>query len=85
MNKLFSCDVAPELPFVQAKKPITQNIFKKLLKLSTEGMFIHYGKLFSQIDGVAMGLTLANWFLGMIEKKILINISRFIHHFMYVM
>ena len=73
-NKLFSCDVAPELPFVQAKKPITQNIFKKLLKLSTEGMFIHNGKLFSQIDGVAMGNplgpTLANWFLGMIEKKI---------------
>ena len=37
-------------------------------------MFIHNGKLFSQIDGVAMGNplgpTLANWFLGMIEKKI---------------
>ena len=37
-------------------------------------MFIHNGKLFFQIDGVAMGnplgLTLANWFLGMIEKKI---------------
>ena len=46
----------------------------KLLKLSTEGMFIHNGKLFSQIDGVAMGNplgpTLSNWFLGMIEKKI---------------
>ena len=37
-NKLLSCDVAPELPFVQAKKAITQNIFKKLLKLSREGM-----------------------------------------------
>ena len=73
-NKLFSYDVASKLPFLQAKKPITQNIFKKLLKLSTEGMFIHNGKLFSQIDGVAMGNplgpTLANWFLGMIEKKI---------------
>ena len=37
-------------------------------------MFIHNGKLFSQIDGVAMGSplgpTFANWFLGMIEKKI---------------
>ena len=55
-------------------KPITQNIFKKLLKLSTEGMFIQNGKLFSQIDAVAMGNPLgprlANWFLGMIEKKI---------------
>ena len=73
-NKLFSCDVALELPFVQAKKPITQNIFKKLLKLSTEGMFVHNGKLFSQIDGVAMGNplgpTLVNWLLGIIEKKI---------------
>ena len=89
-NKLFSYDVASKLPFLQAKKPITQNIFKKLLKLSTEGMFIHNGKLFSQIDGVAMGNplgpTLANWFLGMIEKKkFLINIFRSIHHFMYVM
>ena len=88
-NKLFSYEVASKLPFLQAKKPITQNIFKKLLKLSTEGMFIHNGKLFSQIDGVAMGNplgpTLANWFLGMIEKKkFLINIFRFFHHFMYV-
>ena len=37
-------------------------------------MFIHNGKLFSQIDGLALGhplgSTLANWFLGMIEKKI---------------
>ena len=47
-NKLFSYEVASKLPFLQAKKPITQNIFKKLLKLSTEGMFIHNGKLFSQ-------------------------------------
>ena len=37
-------------------------------------MFIHNGKLYQQIDGVAMGSplgpTLANWFLGTIEKKI---------------
>ena len=88
-NKLFSCDVASELLFLQAEKPITQKIFKKLLKLSTEGMFIHNGKLFLQIDGVAMGnplgLTLANWFLGMIEKKFSTNIFRFFHHFIYVM
>ena len=36
-------------------------------------MFIHSGKLFSQIDVVDMGNPLgptsANWFLGMIEKK----------------
>ena len=88
-NKLFSCDVAPEFPFFQARKPITQKIFQKLLKISKEGMFICNDKLFSRIDGVAignpLGFTLANWFLGMKEKKILINIFRFIHHFMYVM
>ena len=37
-------------------------------------MFIHNGKLFLQVDRVAMGNplgpTLANWFLGMIEKKL---------------
>ena len=37
-------------------------------------MFVYNGKLFSQIDGVAMrnplGPTLANWCFGMIEKEI---------------
>ena len=37
-------------------------------------MFIHNSKLFLQIDGVAMGNRLgpilANWLLGMVEKKI---------------
>ena len=37
-------------------------------------MFIHTGKLFSQIDGVAKGNSvgpmLSIWFLGVIEKKI---------------
>ena len=58
-------------------KPVTQSIFKKLLKLSTEGMFIHNGKLFSQFDEVVMGNpldpTFADWFLGMIKKKILVQ------------
>ena len=52
-------------------------------------MFILYRKLFSQIDGEAignlLGSTLANWFLGMIKKKIFVNIFCFIHHFNYVM
>ena len=51
---------------------ISKTNYAKLLKLSTESMFIHNGKLFSQIDGVALGNSLgpaiANWFLGMIEK-----------------
>ena len=37
-------------------------------------MFIYNGQLFSQIDEIAMGnpigLTFANWFIEMIEKKI---------------
>ena len=44
-NILFSSDVALELPFLHSKKTIMQNVFKKLLKLSTKGMFIHKGKL----------------------------------------
>ena len=36
-------------------------------------MFIYYGKLLSQVDGLAMGNpvhpTLVDWFLGMTEKK----------------
>ena len=88
-NKLSSSDVVSELLFLHSKKAIAQNIFKKLLKFSTEGMFIQNGKLFSQINRVGMdiplGPTLANWFLGMVEKKVLINIFCFIHHFMCVM
>ena len=37
------------------------------------------------VMGNPLGPTLANWFLGMIEKKFSINIFRFIHHFMYIM
>ena len=60
-NKLFSYEVASK-SFSSSQETNYKNIFKKLLKLSTEGMFIHNGKLFSQIDGVAMGLgpTVAN-------------------------
>ena len=72
-KKFFSCDVTFEFPFPQSKTLIRQNIFKKYLKLNTKGMFIHNGKLFSQIDGIAIGKpldpTLANLFLGMIEKN----------------
>ena len=66
-NKLFSYDVTLELPFLQSKKPIIQNIFKKLLKLSTKGMFIHYSRLFSQIDGVAMRNLLDPQPIGFLE------------------
>ena len=88
-NKLFSSDVASEFPFLYSKKLITRNIFKKLLKCSTKGTFVHNGELFSQIDKVAisnpLGPTLANWFLSNGRKKILIDIFGFIHHFACVM
>ena len=53
---------------------ITKNIFIKLLKMATEGMFLYRDNLFKQVDGVAMGSplgpTLANFFMAHIEQKI---------------
>ena len=55
--------------------PVDKKIFIKLMKLATEGMFPYKDKLYQQIDGVAMGSplgpTLANFFLGVIECKLL--------------
>ena len=49
------------------------------MKLATEGMFLYRNRLYQQIDGVAMGShlgpTLANYFLGVIECKLLENCS----------
>ena len=46
--------------------PMEKHAFIKLMKLATQGMFLHNGELFKQIDGVAMGSplgpTLANFF-----------------------
>ena len=81
--------VTSELLFPHSKKQLRKTSLKKLLKLSTEGMLIHNGKVFSQIECVAMvnllGPWLINWFLGMIEKeKLLIEIFSRIHHSMCV-
>ena len=55
-NKLFSGDVAPELSFVHSKNQLhkwsLKNLWNSVPKV--RGMFIDNGKLFSQIDGVAM-------------------------------
>ena len=60
--------------FYMPKHQLRKTSVKKVLKFSIEDVSIHNGKLFSQINGVAMdnllGPTLANWFLGMIEKEI---------------
>ena len=51
-----------------------KDIFIKLLKKATGGMFMYKDKLYRQIDGVAMGgplgPTLANFFLGHLETKL---------------
>ena len=62
-----------------ATPPVDKKIFIKLMKLATEGMFLYRNRLYQQIDGVAMGSplgpTLANYFLGVIECKLLENCS----------
>ena len=52
-----------------------EHAFIKLMKLATQGMFVYNGKLFKQIDGVAMGSPLgptsASFFLANLENKLL--------------
>ena len=52
-----------------------KHAFIKLMKLTTQEMFLCNGELFKQIDGVAMGSplgpTLANFFLANLENKLL--------------
>ena len=50
-----------------------------MLKYATSGMFLYNDRLYRQIDGVAMGSplgpSLANFFLGHLEKKLFCNID----------
>ena len=50
-----------------------RDIFKKLIFLATQGIFMFSDRLYKQIDGVTMGHplgpTLANFFLGHLEEK----------------
>ena len=54
-------------------KRLTKPVFIKLLRLCTEGIFLYKDNIYKQIDGCAMGSplgpTLANWFLGKIERE----------------
>ena len=51
-----------------------KEIFRKLMHLTTQGIFMHNGKFYKQLDGISMGSplgpTLASFFLGSLEKKI---------------
>ena len=64
----------PAGPLKKNQLRMSKRTLKKLLHLCTEGMFLYNGQLYKQIDGVAMGSplgpTLANWYLGTIEKKL---------------
>ena len=55
--------------------PFEKSVFRQLMFMATQGLFMYNDKLYKQIDGVTMGShlgpTLANFFLGCLEEKIL--------------
>ena len=55
--------------------PFDKVVFRKLMFMATQGLFMYKDKLYKQIDGVTMGSclgpTLANFFLGCLEEKLL--------------
>ena len=67
----------PAGPLKRNQTRMSKRTLKKMMKLCTEGMFLYKGKLYKQVDGVAMGSplgpTLANWYMGTIEKKLFAN------------
>ena len=56
--------------------PFEKSIFRQLIFMATQGLFMYNDKLYKQIDGVTMGSplgpTLANFFLGCLEEKIFV-------------
>ena len=62
--------------------PVTADIFRKLMFLTTQGLFMYKNKLYKQTNGVTMGRllgpTLANCFLGCIKQKLFENKSDFL-------
>ena len=57
--------------------PFPKDSFIKLLTIATQGIFMYKDKIYKQTDGVAMGSplgpSLANFFLGFLEKRYIIN------------
>ena len=69
-------DMITERVYKSSTKPqFDKLVFKKLLEISTSGLFMYKNKLFRQIDGVSMGSplgpTLANFCLAVFEEKLL--------------
>ena len=57
--------------------PFEKRVFRQLMFMATQGLFMYNDKLYKQIDGMTMGSplgsTLANFFLGYLEEKIFEN------------
>ena len=57
--------------------PFEKRVFRQLMFMATQGLFMYNDKLYKQIDGMTMGSplgsTLANFFLGCLEEKIFEN------------
>ena len=54
--------------------PIPKDIFKKLMLLATQGIFMHNERFYKQVEGIIMGNplgpTMANFFMAHLEEKI---------------
>ena len=54
--------------------PIPKDIFKKLVLLATQGIFMHNERFYKQVEGIIMGNplgpTMANFFMAHLEEKI---------------
>ena len=54
--------------------PIPKDIFKKLMLLATQGIFMHNERFYEQVEGIIMGNqlgpTMANFFMAHSEEKI---------------
>ena len=59
--------------------PIPKDIFKKLMLLATQGVFMHNEQFYKQVEGIIMGnpsrLTMANFFMAHLEEKIFLEKS----------
>ena len=66
-------ETAPTSVFRESKN-ITRKVFKNILKLCSEGIFVYKDNVYKQVDGVAMGSPLApllaNWFVCKVENNI---------------
>ena len=76
-NTMFDISNPFPVPDKPEAKRLTKPTFIKLLRLCTQGIFLYNDAVYQQIDGCAMGSplgpTLANWFLGRIEKQLFID------------